>query len=288
MTSRGSDGQPIGGAPVRLIDALPRAPIQIGQRAIATASTSNRVWLMWMRTAQGAAPDAVFSVDLVLQGFAPDGTPLSAPRVLLAQVDSPDVYEFNVAANSTHVLASWAVKGADHPYAVFDAVSGDKLARRTTTALPPHLLSSVTLAMEGQLALSWRGNAAGAVLLDGNFDAVSTTTAGWQGDLFPSTPLLAVRGPIFSAQDDTWLLRGTQSNLREPLHGNALTTLALLTMSAGSGPLAARPLTLQARLPLSSGQPLIVDGVLVFADRLLVYGRGNDDSLVTVSVWRTK
>lgn len=83
------------------------------------------------------------------------------------------------------------------------------------------------------------------------------------------------------------MLWGTQSNLREPLYGNALTTLALLTMSAGPGPLAARPLTLQARLLLSSGQPLIVEGVLDFADRLLVYGRSNDYTLVTVPVWRT-
>jgi len=288
MTSRGGDGQPIGGAPVRLIDALPRATAHFGQRDIAVASTSNRIWLMWMRAAQGAAPEAVFSVDLVLQGFAPDGTPLSAPRVLLAQVDSNDIYEFNVAANSTHVLASWAFTGADHPYAVFDAASGDELARRTTTALPPYLLSSVPVAREGQLALSWGGNAGGAVLLDGNFNAVSTTTAGWQGDLFPSTPLLAVAGPNFSAQDDTWLLWGTQSKLREPLFGNALTTLALLTMPAGPGPLATRPLTIQARLPLSGGQPLIVEGVLVFADRLLVYGHSNDYTLITVPVWRTK
>ncbi len=251
MSSRGSDGQASGGAPVRLIDALPRQPIQGGQRAIATASTDNRVWLMWLRAAQGAAPEAVFSVDLVLQGFAPDGTPLSAPRVLLAQVDSRDVYDFNLAANSTHVLASWAMSTADHPYAVFDAVAGSELARRTTAALPSFLLSSVPLAMEGQLALAWQGNAAGVVRLDENFNAEATAPGDWQGDLLPTTPLLAVGDPRISAHGDTVLLWGGQSNLQEPINGNTLTTLALLTMTAGPGPLAARPLTLHALLPVS-------------------------------------
>jgi hypothetical protein len=31
---------------------------------------------------------------------------------------------------------------------------------------------------------------------------------------------------------------------------------------------------------------LIAEGVLVFPDRLLLYGRANDYTLVTVSVWR--
>ena len=106
MTSRGSDGQVMGGAPVRLIDALPKLPSALDDPAIAMASTPDRIWLMWLRAAEGAAPDAIFAVDLVLQGFTPDGTALSPPRVLVAQVDSRDVYRFRVAANASHVLAS--------------------------------------------------------------------------------------------------------------------------------------------------------------------------------------
>ena len=292
MTSRGSDGQAMGGAPVRLINALPMGPSPINQPAIAMASTPDRIWLMWLRAAEGAAPDAIFAVDVVLQGFTTDGTALSPPRVLVAQVDSRDVHAFRVAANSSHVLASWAVQAtmANHPYAVFDAVSGAELARRTTTALPPFIGVSVPLAREGQLALSWQVGGiiagAGAVLLDANFDALSATPGDWQGNLLPPAPLLAVEGPSFTAHEDIWLLWGGQSHLREPLNGNTLSTLTLLTMPAGQGPLTSHPMTIQVRLPATGGEPLTAQGVLVFADRLLLYGRSNDNKLVTVPVWR--
>ena len=291
MTSRGSDGQVMGGAPVRLIDALPKLPSALDDPAIAMASTPDRIWLMWLRAAEGAAPDAIFAVDLVLQGFTPDGTALSPPRVLVAQVDSRDVYRFRVAANASHVLASWAVQAtmADHPYAVFDAVNGAELARRTTTALPPFVAGSLPLAREGQLALSWQVNAvasAGALLLDANFDPASATPGDWQGDRLPPAPLLAVEAPTLTAHEDTWLLWGNQSDLREPVNGNTLLTLTLLTMPAGPGPLASHPMAIQARLPASSGRPLTAHGVLVFADRLLLYGRDNDAKLVVVPVWR--
>lgn len=291
MTSRGSDGQVMGGTPVRLINALPKLPSPIDHPAIAMASTPDRIWLMWLRAAEGAAPDAIFAVDMVLQGFKTDGTALSPPRVLAAQVDSRDVYGFKVAANSSHVLVSWAVQATmeDHPYAVFDAIGGTELARRTTTALPPFAAGSVPLAREGQLALSWQVNAVastGAVLLDANFDPVSATPGDWQGDRLPPAPLLAVEAPTLTAHEDTWLLWGTQSDLREPVNGNAVFTLTLLTMPAGPAPLASHPMTIQGRLPAIRGDPLIAQGVLVFADRLLLYGRDNDAKLVVVPVWR--
>lgn len=287
MTSRGSDGQSVGGAPLRLIDKLPGPPLSDAHPAIAMASSPDRIWLMWMRVTESTAPEDVFLADLVMQGFTADGSPVSPQRVLVAQVDRRDVYSFRVAANSTHVLASWAVQATStgHPYVVLDAVAGTELARRTTPTLPPFIAASVPLAREGQLALSWQGNSAGAVLLDANFDAVQSTPGDWQGDTLAQSPLLAVNGPALSAHGDTWLLWGTQSNLREPLFGNTLTTLALLTMPTGPGPLASRPLTIHCRLPVDSGQPLIADGVLVFADRLLLYGHSGYN-LVTVPVWR--
>tara|TARA_B100001105_G_scaffold99628_1_gene79678 strand:+ start:463 stop:2412 length:1950 start_codon:yes stop_codon:yes gene_type:complete len=286
MSSHGPHGEPSGDAPVRLLDALPMAPLGVEQKVIATASTSNRIWLMWLRAAEGASSFSPFLADLVLQGFAPDGTPVSTPRVLLAQVDTRDVTDFNLAANTSHVLATWALNTTDHPYAVFDAASGSELARRTTTALSPFMVSSVPLALENQLALGWLGNAAGVVRLDENFNAVSTTPGDWQGDLLPTTSLLAVSVPRFSARSDTVLLWGLQNNLREPINNNGLTTLAMMTLSAGPGPLASRPLTVHGRLPLSNGEPLLVSGVLLFSDRLLAYGRNNEGALVTVLVWR--
>jgi hypothetical protein len=287
MTSYASNGQPTGIAPLRLVGELPLATSSIQQPDVVAVGTNSRLWLLWLRRPLNASPIAPLSAELVLQGFTPDGTPVSPPRVLLARTDRRDILSFNMAANATNVLVSWALLGEQRPYAVFDAVTGNELTRKLATALPDNLLAGVPLAADGLLALGWSAiDPPGAMLLDAGFNAVPSTASGWQGDTFPQTPELRLLSPRLVPTADGWLLQGFQTVLREPVNGNPLTTLTLMTMPAGTGALTTRPLTTQVRLPVVDGVPVIEPAVLVFADRLLIYGRSNAGTLVTIPVWR--
>ena len=289
MWSLDVNGRPTGAAPRRLIEALPTAAGAGNLPFIAAAGTPGQVWLAWARTAENGTPNASFRVDLVVQGWAVDGTPIAPPRVLVADTSFRDVIDYGLAANSSQVLVTWATSTAPvaHAYAVLDTATGVERARKTTDAVPPFRVGSVPLALEGLLALSWGGSDGGAVRLDANFNAVATTPGRWEGDVVAPASLTPNLGVYINTIGGSLLVQSSQSVWREPLYGNTLSTLGLLTLTPGAGPIASWSGQLAARVPVGDGRPSI-SGLLSVNDFLLLYGVNNAGQLVTVPVWRAK
>jgi hypothetical protein len=116
--------------PVPLVDTRAMAV----ERILAASGGPGPLWLL---TARRVDPqNDLFTVDLELMGFAPDGTPVGPPTRILSAVDQRNVLSTALAASNDRIVADWTVQDGfinpviTHRYGVFDAADGRALATR--------------------------------------------------------------------------------------------------------------------------------------------------------------
>lgn len=291
MATFDADGRSLDG-PVKQLVTGPARSIDSGSLAVVAASSTQRVWLMWLAATPGRLLEP-FAVDLMLAGFTVDGTPLGEPLVVQSGLDSRATIHPQLAASSTRVLATWVTTDSAPAYLVADAASGAVLASKRLADSPTLFITPL---VDGdRLVLGWRpGNrfgSAAAVVLDPTFDPVRSSIGNLgQEDVTPSWLGTTFSASGFRLDGSRVTILGALSDRPQPWNINPAPLQTFLDLRLPPGALSsATSAQLVARLALTDdrAQSLLspADVVLPFGDRLLSL-HGSPQGTVSIVSWR--
>ena len=291
MATFDADGRSLTG-PVKQLVAGPVQSIDLGSTSVVAASSSQRVWLMWLAATPGRTLEP-FTVDLMLAGFTADGTPLGEPVVVRSGLDSRSTISPQLAASGTQVLATWVNPDFTPGYLVANAASGAVLTIKQLADSPALV---VTPLVEGErLVLGWRpGNrfgSAAAVVLDAAFNPVRNSVGNLgQEDVTPSWVDTSFSASGFRLDGSRLTLLGALNDRPQPWNLNTSVLQTFLDLRLPSGALSsATSAQWVARLALTDDRSQLLlstaSVVLPFSDRLLSL-HGSQQGTVTVVSWR--